>query len=361
MNFKKWLAVGLGVAALFGASVPSYANGRDLAVLVVGRSSDSAMAARERVIIDQLTKLRVARGWNHKLLPIYSYHFEKSAEKSYCEDRLKVKASDLVVVGLVELESGVPVDFVYRENDVMTAEPVAGKVMDRARAELAARGRVASTTSPVAAPPSPKPPAPNGTRPTPSTAAVTPRPSPRPVAASPTTKPAPAPSTKPVAAQTTKPATVAVTTAPSTPTMKPIVLKPAPPAATKPAPVRPAAPVRPIPVVAAPKPSTKPVAVTPAATKPAGPPASGVNEHWAVQVGLFSTLEKARLMVEKLKESNIEGEIRKGMKDGAVVFRVIVGSFKSQAEAYAQAKAMTEAGTAGFSVRVDSALGQVVK
>ena len=423
MNFRKWLAVGLGIVALFGAAVPSYASGRDLAVLVVGRASDPAMTAHERAIIDQLTRLRVQRGWNHKLLPIYSYHLDKAAEKSYCEDRLKVKSSDLIVVGLVELDSGVPVDFVYRENEVSGAEPVADKVIDRAKAELAARGRLASTTTPDSSPPPDKPAAPTVTKPTPSHVPVMTAP-----AAAPVVKPAATPkaasdttSTTTKATVTAKPSPKAIVSKPAPaksaavakPVAKPAAAKPAAakPAAAKPAPAKPAvatrpaakpvpakrvaarpapakpAPAKPVAVKPAPrsvavatapsKPVVKPVAVSPQAptsptpivVKPASsqqpvamqPAAAGTgNEHWAIQVALFSSLDKARAMVAKLKEQNLQGVIRKGLKDGVLVYRVVVGEYSSQAESFAQAKTLQESGVQGFSVNV-ATIGQVVK
>src|SRR5437879_5223210 len=95
-------------------SGPVHAADPQMAVLVVGKASDKAMADSERVIVDGLTRARAAKGWSHRSLPIYSYHFDKTVERSYCEERLKVKAADLVVVGLVELESGVPIRFIER-------------------------------------------------------------------------------------------------------------------------------------------------------------------------------------------------------------------------------------------------------
>lgn len=422
MKFTKWFAIGLGIVALLCAAGPSHASGRDLAVLVVGSATDRDMTAHERAIIDQLTRLRVQRGWNHKLLPIYSYHFDKSAERSYCEERLKVRSSDLIVVGLVELDSGVPVDFVYRENDVKSAAPVADKVIERAKTELAARGRLAPAeastpanrpTSPVASRPAPNrtPLAANvktSATPAPSVAA---KPSASPRA---TATPRAAATPKHVAAHTEKPvkkakpasATVSKAkskdgvvksaapksnsvTAKASPTKsakKAAAVKPSPkrtPAAAhapstskstaarkstttapiavstapskpvvKPAPPRPAVSSRPVPVTVKPAVSSKPVAVQPL-------PAN-VNERWAIQVGLFSSLDKARTMVEKLKGANLQSEVRKGLKDGVLVYRVVVGDFSSQAAAYTQAKSMQESGVAGFSVRTD-ALGQVVK
>jgi cell division protein FtsN len=335
MKLKSWLASALLVVAVLAPALPAAAVGRDLAVLVVGRATDTTLSSRERAVIDMLTKLRVQRGWSHKLLPIYSYHFDKSQEMRYCEDRLKIKPSDLVVVGLVELESGVPVDFVYRENDVTSAEPVAQKVMDRAHAELAARGKIAATTPVAPSPPTHTVPA-TVSRPTPAHVAVAaPSPSPRPPAHVAPRPPAHASAT-PVVVRTSAPVGVSA-----------------------PGPTRPASP----PHTSAVQPASTPhpVAVQPAVVQPAAPPAANPNEHWAVQVGLFSTLEKARLMVEKMKELNLQAQIRKGTKDGQVVYRVVVGSFGSQKDAYTQAKTLQESGVQAFSVRVDAGLGIVVK
>ncbi|NDD28942.1 MAG: SPOR domain-containing protein [Proteobacteria bacterium] len=132
-----------------------------------------------------------------------------------------------------------------------------------------------------------------------------------------------------------------VTTSPAVPILKPVKWKPRPkpakPATPAPTPARPAAPV--------------------------SVPSGAAGERWAIQLGLFSTLEKAHLTIEKLHETNpdLQAEIRKGTKDDQVVYRVIAGSFPSQSEAYTRAKALAEAGLPGFSVKVDAALGTLVK
>lgn len=286
-------ALFLGSCALLGPA-PAAAAGKDIAVLVVGKGNDADLAARERMVVDQLTRARSQKGWSHKVLPIYSYHFDKTVERTYCEERLKVKASELVVVGLVELESGVPVRFIERDSDVRHAAQTASTLMDRAGKELASHG-----TQPVVAP---------------------------------VQKPA----EKPVAV---KPAVKPVTTAP--------VVKPV---ATAPAVVKPTAPV----VV---KPAEKPVAIIPAVT----PTTNGVAEHWTLQLGMFSNLEKARAFVGQIKQGMAHVEIRKAPKDNGIVFRVVAGSFASQAEAYSRAKELKEAGMQAFSVRLDPTLGTVVR
>lgn len=137
-------------------------------------------------------------------------------------------------------------------------------------------------------------------------------------------------------------------------TSPPVVKTPAVPATTPstPAARTPAAQTTP---AAATPPSTPPVAANPAVTQPSG----GAVEQWAVQVAVFSTVEKARALVEKLKKENdLVAEIRKGTRDGKVVYRVVVGSFSSQAEAYAYAKTLKESGIQAFSVKID---GPVVK
>lgn len=379
MKYRELFAAGLLIAATtVGAAAPAHAAGRDLAVLVVGNGADKDLAARERAVIENLTRLRLQRGWNHKILPIYSYHFDKNAERSYCEERLKVKSTELVLVGLVELESGVPIDLVYRESDVANAGTASEKVMDRARTELTARGRLASLPSPAApsartAPPSPPARSTPSVATTPSapssvSAPAAPRTPASPPAASASAAPRPAASSSsaPVAsAPRTAPSTVAVTTAPITPVLRPATSspRPAPPPGAAPAtsPASSASPATRTPAPAAapasPAASAATVAVNPATTTPAA------NEIWAVQLGLFSTLEKARLGIEKLRQSipDLQAEIRKGTKDGQVVYRVMFGSFPSQAEAYARAKSLAETGVAGFSVRIDPSLGILVK
>lgn len=346
--FRPWLLLA-GLCIMLGLGASAQAASRDLAVLVVGRSGDPAMAAQERQVIDKLNHGRNARGWSPRTLPIYSYHFDKEGERAYCEQRLKIKASDLVVVGLVELESGVPVSFVYRESSVRNAEKCADNIMERAKAELASRGatpRASSTPRPVAA-----------TSPRPATtpkAPVTP-------AASTTPRPVASTTPRPVASTTPRPAVTpkAPVTPVGTPTVRPIVtVTPTvrPVASSTPA-------TSPSPAATTPRPvaSSSPVAVqtTPASPTVVAPP--NPNDRWALQVGLVSTLEKAHLLARKMKEDGHKPvTIRRGSKDGKVVFRVFIGFFTTQAEAYAKAKETKEAGLDCFSVKIDPALGEVV-
>jgi len=125
----------------------------------------------------------------------------------------------------------------------------------------------------------------------------------------------------------------------------------------------------PIPMVKAPatRPvETKPVAVEipkPVESKPPlseGTPVPVADEKWSVQLGMFSTVDKARIFVESARPGCPQIEIRKSWKDGVVVYRVLTGIFASQAEAYARARELKEAGLSAFSVRIDNTIGTVV-
>jgi len=306
-----------GLCLWWALAASAQAAGRDLAVLVVGRSTDATMAAQERQIIDKLNQGRGMRGWSPRMLPIYSYHFDKEGERVYCEQRLKVKATDLVVVGLVELESGVPVNFVYRESTVRNADKCADNVMERAKVELANRGLTASR---------------------PSTPTSTPRP-----------RVTSTPSTRPVAVVTPKPPV-------GSPTVRPL-------ASTTPSP-RPVVTTTPRPVTTG-TPSPGPTAPsTPVAVRTPGPTHTvtpNANDRWAIQVGLVSSLDQARTLAQKMRtDGHKPVEIRKTVKDGKVMFRVLIGFFSVQAEAYAKVKELREGGLDCFSVRIDPSLGQIV-
>lgn len=338
-----------GLCLWWGLAASAQAAGRDLAVLVVGRSTDATMAAQERQIIDKLNQGRNQRGWNPRTLPIYSYHFDKDGERVYCEQRLKVKATDLVVVGLVELEGGVPVHFVYRESNVRNAEKCADMVMERAKAELASRGVTVAAR--------------------PSTPTSTPRPvvvvSPRPPvvpAGSPTVRPVvvSSPTTRPVVTVTPSPRPVVV----SSPTTRPVVTvtpSPRPVVVVTPT-TRPVVTVTPTPRPVTPSPG--PVTSTPVAVQTPGPiqtVTANPNDRWAIQVGLVSSLDKARILAQKMKdEGHKPVEIRKMAKDGKVMFRVLIGFFSAKTDVVAKVKEMRDAGVDCFSVLIDPSLGQVV-
>jgi cell division septation protein DedD len=334
MKIKYWL-MSLVVGTCMLSAAPASAAGKELAILVVGKTSDAELAARERSVVAQLTRARTAQGWNHKVLPIYSYHFDKSAERSYCEERLKVKASDLVVVGVVELEGGVPTIFVHREN-VVRSNDVAGAMIDKARSEMASRGTLPAT-KPVATG-TPKPPVA--------------KPADKPVVAAP-------PADKPVTVAKPVERPAVVTKPVETPV---VVVKPAekPVVVTKPV-DKPVVVTEPAdkPVVVT-KPVDKPqVAVVPS-DKPVDEPTQSNVDRWSVQLGLFSSLDKARTLADKVKTGNTDVEIRKVAKDNAVMYRVLIGTYNSQVEAYNRAKELKEAGLKAFSVRLDHTLGTVV-
>jgi cell division septation protein DedD len=341
----------IGMALFIATTTVSRAAGKDLAVLVVGKSTDATMASTEKGLIEQLTKLRVQKGWGHKLLPIFSYHFDKATERAYCEERLKVKSAELLTVGIVELESGVPVSYVYRENNVSSPAAVAEKLMDHAQSELAARGQLPGTTAHVT-----------------QTATQTPV-AVHPVASSSPSHPVALHTTSPTVTATTKPvqthtSTQATAAAKRAAWLKKVAARKQAAAAAhqkalaqkkanhKPATVAKSKTTKPAAKVVVVKHPDKVVVVTHQSSSIV----SG-TEKWAIQVGLFSTLEKAREMAHKCKEGHKIVEIRKAKADS---YRVLVGRFPSQTDAYNKAKELKGSGVEAFSVRVEPKLGKVI-
>ncbi len=346
------LTLAIALWALSCGFGSAWAGTKNLAVLVIGRTSDRAMMAREAAIIRELTQLRVQRGWNQKLLPIYSYHFDKAVERDYCEQRLKVHPADLLVVGLVELDQGVPVDFVYRVRDVAGPDPVSEEIMDRAQSELAARGLISGSSSPEAASPTPppaRPPAVPVTQPAQHVVPVH-------AATAPTTRPAAHTDTVPVVVSS-QPAPVVVVpqrptiqpAGPRTTTYVPVYRHPVATTTAPSAPYQPPAPVRPH--------------VWPYAMRliPSLQPTLPDQDKWSIQVGLFTNLQTARALVGRMRRQHFGAEIFKGWKSGVVAYRVVVGTFHGQHAAYEQARALQASGQSAFSVRIDRSMGTVVR
>jgi len=122
--------------------------------------------------------------------------------------------------------------------------------------------------------------------------------------------------------------------------------------ATAPTPPQPkpaAAPVPPSrPATVAPKPAVAPPA--PLQTAAARPPGAA---RFTVQLGAFSSRTNAEALLAKARSVANDGRIVASSAAGKPVFRVVAGSFATQAEATAYAAALKKGGYAGFVKKLD--------
>jgi len=113
----------------------------DYAILIVGDEADANILLKEKVLIQEMAK-SLKKPYR---LPIYSYHFNKEREKTYCEKKLNVLREDLLFIGLVSLKDRVPRKVVFRIDRIVTPA--------RAAAEIVARAdELSPETSPTASP-----------------------------------------------------------------------------------------------------------------------------------------------------------------------------------------------------------------
>ncbi len=136
------------------------AQTRSYAILIVGDESNAEMIRQEKVLIQEMAKTVRKEGLEKKL-PIFSYHFNKERERSYCEKRLNVLKEDLLFVGVVSLTDKVPRKVVYRIDRINNPSRAAGDVLARA-GELTQEALAESSPTPSPSPtdtvePSPSP------------------------------------------------------------------------------------------------------------------------------------------------------------------------------------------------------------
>ncbi|MBN9420548.1 hypothetical protein ABS71_19150 [bacterium SCN 62-11] len=140
------LAVLAGSSALTLAQQPEAPAQSDYAILIVGDESDANVLLKEKVLIQEMAK-SLKKPYR---LPIYSYHFNKERERTYCEKKLNVLREDLLFIGLVSLKDRVPRKVVFRIDRIVTPS--------RAAAEIVARADEFSPEASPSASPSPETP-----------------------------------------------------------------------------------------------------------------------------------------------------------------------------------------------------------
>ena len=148
------------VGFFLGLSGNGVAQQQDYAILIVGDEGNAEMLRREKVLIGEMAK-RIRKQNPSQRLPIFSYHFNKQRERTYCEKKLNVLAEDLLFVGIVPLKNKVPLKVVYRIDRIVNATRAANDVLNRA--EEIVQENV--TTVPVVAPPATPPVTPPATNP----------------------------------------------------------------------------------------------------------------------------------------------------------------------------------------------------
>jgi hypothetical protein len=121
-------------------------TGADYAILIVGNESDAEVLRKEKVLIQEIAKtLR-----KQPRLPIYSYHFNKERERTYCEKKLGVLKEDLLFIGIVSLVDRVPRKIVYRIDRIVTPARAAQDILSRADELTGAQEAPSASPSPQA-------------------------------------------------------------------------------------------------------------------------------------------------------------------------------------------------------------------
>lgn len=126
---------------------PEGAAQTDYAILIVGDESDANILLKEKVLIQEMAK-SLKKPYR---LPIYSYHFNKEREKTYCEKKLNVLREDLLFIGLVSLKDRVPRKVVFRIDRIVTPARAAAEIVARAD-ELSPEASPSASPSPSVTP-----------------------------------------------------------------------------------------------------------------------------------------------------------------------------------------------------------------
>jgi septal ring-binding cell division protein DamX len=145
---RKLMPAALAVCCLLAPAVQAQGDTSEAyAILIVGDESDATAYGKEKVLIQEMAKYlkKPAR------FPIYSYHFNKERERSYCEKKLGVLKEDLLFIGVVSLKDRVPRKVVYRIDRIVTPSRAAADIVARAD-ELTAAPTIQVTPDPSPSP-----------------------------------------------------------------------------------------------------------------------------------------------------------------------------------------------------------------
>ena len=154
-NVKKYLGTVLACFMVLSAILPAQGQESEYALLIVGDSASAEMLREEKVLIDKIAAQ--IRQSPQQVVKVFSYHFDKANERTYCERRLNVLAEDLLFVGVVRLnEAGSPVKVIYRIDRINNPERAAKDVLARAF-ELKMENVQTVAVTPPATPPTTPP------------------------------------------------------------------------------------------------------------------------------------------------------------------------------------------------------------
>ena len=149
-SIKSTLARSVAALFLLGATTAiTFAQNEtpasaDYAILIVGDESNAEILRKEKVLIQEMAKSLKKQS----RLPIYSYHFNKERERTYCEKKLNVLREDLLFIGIVSLKDRVPRKIVYRLDRIVTPSRAATEIISRAD-ELLTEATATPTASPT--------------------------------------------------------------------------------------------------------------------------------------------------------------------------------------------------------------------
>lgn len=154
-KIRPTLAQGLAATLLLtgGATLTLAQNEptQDYAILIVGDEADAEILRKEKVLIQEMAKNLKKQ----PRLPIFSYHFSREKERSYCERKLNIQREDLLFVGLVSVKDKVPRKVVYRIDRIVTPSRAAADIITRAEETIPSE--VASPTASPSQTPEPGP------------------------------------------------------------------------------------------------------------------------------------------------------------------------------------------------------------
>lgn len=134
------MSFGLDRWPVYAAEEIKSAN--DFAILIVGDESDAEMLRKEKVLIQEMAKSLKKQN----KVAIYSYHFNKERERTYCEKKLNVIKEDLLFIGLVSLKDRVPRKVIYRIDRIVSPARASSDILSRSEDILSGLGSAGDAT-----------------------------------------------------------------------------------------------------------------------------------------------------------------------------------------------------------------------
>lgn len=102
----------------------------NIAILVVGDNSKTAVVKSEKSLIDNMIK--ELQKQKPKVQPkVYSYHLDKDQDRNYCKKVLDILPEDALFVGLVQMDGKNPTEVLYRLDRIVSPPRAAADIMKR--------------------------------------------------------------------------------------------------------------------------------------------------------------------------------------------------------------------------------------